>query len=102
MDTLLEPALAVARSRLPSLLKSPTATEKGLVPAPKLVAVPKPPVPLPNRMDTLLELGLELAVARSRLPSLLKSPTATDQGAVPTPKLVAVPKPPVPLPNNMD
>src|SRR5437667_262180 len=87
MDTLLELVLATARSGLPSRLKSPTATESGFVPAPKLVAAPKPPVPLPSSTDTSLE--PRLATARSGLPSRLKSPTATETGFVPTPKLVS-------------
>ena len=90
----------MARSCLPSPLKSPTATEKGLVPAPKLVAAPKLPVPSPNKIDTLFEFSL--ATARSCLPSPLKSPTATEPGIVPTPKLVAALKLPVPLPNKID
>src|SRR5439155_285203 len=70
--------------------------EFGLVPAAKLVAAPKLPVPLPSRIDTLLETWL--ATARSGLPSLLKSPTATERGCVPAAKLVAAPKPTEPHP----
>ena len=83
MDTLEEPSLAVARSCLPSPLKSPTATETGEVPTVKLVAVIKDPLPVPSRMDTLLE--PRLAVARSLMPSPLKSPTAAETGEVPAP-----------------
>ena len=39
--------LATARSNLVSPLKSPTATETGPSPVPKLVAVPNVPVPVP-------------------------------------------------------
>src|SRR5262245_10063895 len=99
-DTVAEPLLAAARSGLPSRLKSPTATDCGHVPTPKLVAAPKPPVPLPSSTDTLAE--STLAVTRSGLPSRLKSPTATDCGSAPTAKLVAAPKPPVPLPNRIE
>src|SRR5438105_4381216 len=53
-DTLLEPLFATTRSGLPSLLKSPTATETGLDPTEKLVAAVKPPVPLPRSTDTSL------------------------------------------------
>src|SRR2546427_12897714 len=84
---LAELMLATARSCLPSPLKSPTATEKGLVPAPKLAAALKLPAPSPKKIDTLAE--LKLATARSCLPSPLKSPTATEKGLVPAPKLVA-------------
>ena len=55
IDTLFESVLAMARSCLPSPLKSPTATEMGLVPTPKLVAAPKLPAPFPNKIDTLAE-----------------------------------------------
>src|SRR5438552_1304091 len=78
-DTLFEVRLAVARSCLPSPLKSPTATEKGPKPAPKLVAALKLPAPSPNKIDTLF--GVKLATARSCLPSPLKSPTAIDSGS---------------------
>src|SRR3954469_13876647 len=46
------------------------------------------------------EPGLE--VTKSGLPSWLKSATATDSGPAPTPKLVAAPKLPVPLPSRID
>ena len=38
----------------------------------------------------------------SGLPSLLKSPTATAEGSVPTAKVVAAPKLPVPVPSSTD
>jgi hypothetical protein len=44
IDTLFESVLAMARSCLPSPLKSTTATEMGL-PTPQLVAAPKLPAP---------------------------------------------------------
>src|SRR5205814_478249 len=90
--------LATARSCLPSPLKSPTATELALPPAPKLVGAPKLPAPSPNKIDTLFE--LLLATARSCLPSPLKSPPATELGRPKAPKLVT-PKLPAPLPNRM-
>ncbi len=72
---LLPPPFPVTKSDLPSPLKSPTVTEKRLIPATKLVGVPKLPVPVPTSTETLL---LELfAVTKSDLPSLLKSPTVT-------------------------
>ena len=83
-DTLSEFALAVTRSGLPSLSKSPTATDTPVAPglSPKLEAGPKPPVPSPSRTDPSPE--ILFAVARSGFPSLLKSPTATENGRVPT------------------
>ena len=45
IDTLFESVLAMARSCLPSPLKSPTATDSGLAPAPKSVAALKLPAP---------------------------------------------------------
>ena len=75
--TLLELSSPSARSGLPSRLKSPTVSAIGLVlptpgESPRCV---KPPIPLPSRIVTLLE--FKFAVARSGLPSRLKSPTAT-------------------------
>ena len=52
--------------------------------AAKLVAGANPPLPLPSSTDTSLE--LKFPVARSGLPSPLKSATATDAGPKPTPK----------------
>ena len=93
IETLLELLLAVARSKFPSLLKSPTAIDTGLIPpvVGKLVAGPNEPVPVPKSIETLLE--AKLAVARSKFPSLLKSPTAIENGKVPpvVGKLVAGP-----------
>src|SRR5688572_14820972 len=82
-DTLLEPLLATAKSLAPSPLKSLTVTEYGKFPTPKLVATPKPPLPLPNSTDTLLE--PKLATAKSLTLSPSKSPTATEKGRFPTP-----------------
>lgn len=55
----------------------------------KDVAAPKPPIPLPSSSATLLV--SKFAVTRSGLLSLLKSPTATENGSepFPVPKLVA-------------
>src|SRR6185503_19518587 len=60
----------VARSSLPSRLKSPTAYEAS--PPSWLSATWKLPSPLPSRT----KMSSPLATARSGLPSLLKSPTA--------------------------
>jgi hypothetical protein len=55
-ETSLELSLAVTRSRLPSLLRSPTATEIGAYgPNGELLAVPKLPLPLPSSTDTSRE-----------------------------------------------
>src|SRR5450432_3706005 len=78
IDTLFESRLATATSCLPSPLKSPTATEKGLLPAPKLVAGLKLPAPSPSKIETVVELTRASATAMSCLPSPLKSPTATE------------------------
>jgi hypothetical protein len=61
------------------------------------VAVPNnEPVPVPKSIETLAEPWL--ATVRSNIVSPLKSPTATETGAVPAVKLVAVPKnEPVPV-----
>src|SRR5918995_1748846 len=98
METLSETWLATARSRMVSLLKSPTATENGPSPAPKLTAgvTNNVPLPFPKSMETLSETWL--ATARSRIVSLLKSPTATEIGSSPTPKLTAGVSTNVPLP----
>src|SRR5205085_2109509 len=82
--TVLALKFAVARSGVPSRLKSPTATDLGLLPVPtgEPQACEKPPAPSPSKIVTLLELMLE--TARSRLPSLLKSPTAVEEGLIPT------------------
>ena len=81
IETLLEPALATAKSNLVSPLKSPTATELGADPTAKLVAgVINPPAPLPKSIEMLLE--PKLATARSNLVSPLKSPTATEFGFI--------------------
>src|SRR5437773_12414797 len=90
IETLVELLLARVRSCVSSPVKSPTATERGPVPAPKLVAALKLPAPSPKKIETSAE--LLLATARSCLPSPLKSPTATEKGLVPAPKLVAAVK----------
>ena len=78
IDTLFELWLTTARSWLPSPVKSPTATEREPLPVPKLVGALKFPAPSPNKIDTSLGSLQVLATARSCLPSLLKSPTATE------------------------
>src|SRR5437879_9731988 len=77
-ETVLDPALATARSGLPSLLKSPTATDQGAPPAAKFRAAWKVPLPLPSSTETVSDTAL--ATARSGLPSQLMLPTETDSG----------------------
>ena len=81
-------------------MKSPTVTERGIEPTAKSVAALKLPVPVPSKIETLLE--LEFAMARSSLPSPLKSPTATELGPEPAAKLVAALKLPVPVPSKIE
>jgi len=80
MLTLLPPGPPVARSGLPSRLKSPTAREDVEAPEAALCGFLKVPSPLPRRMFTVLP---ELPVARSSRPSPLKSAVRTDAGTVP-------------------
>ena len=58
---------SVARSRLPSLLKSPTASDRGPRPGGEVLAAPKPPWPSPSSTLTAVAAGVrrgqvELAV----------------------------------------
>src|ERR1039458_10269748 len=103
-ETLPEVKLATARSGFPSPLKSPTAIEDGLIPTGTgyVVAGAKFPAPSPFRIETVL--SLKLVTARSRLPSLLKSPTATKDGLAPTAivGVAAAEKPPAPSPKRID
>src|SRR5438094_391469 len=100
---LAESKFAVTTSRLGSLLKYATATEFGLLtPSPRLIVLggPKPPAPFPKSSVILFE--RMFAVTTSWLPSLLKSPTATEFGlSAPGPRLIVLggPKPPAPLAN---
>src|SRR5262245_16489512 len=77
--TVLPPA--TARSDLPSPLKSPTATEfAAVLPVEKVGIFVVGNVPFPVLNNTPTVVLLELATARSGLPSPLKSPTATEVG----------------------
>src|SRR5260370_1428511 len=68
---------------MPSPLKSPTTTELGDDPTAKGVprAAANPPNPFPTSTVTLLL--PQVAVARSGMPSPLKSPTTTESGRDP-------------------
>src|SRR5262249_22482564 len=79
---LLSSVLVTATSGLPSALKSPTATELGWRPTPRVEDAVCPPAPSPSRSVTLLP--DQFATARSGLPSRLKSPIATEVGLSPT------------------
>src|SRR5207244_127124 len=80
---------ATTRSSLRSRLKSPTATQSGPPPSPasKFLAGVKVPSPLPSSTETSLD--PPLATARSRWPSPLKSPMATEYGLAPTARSIA-------------
>src|SRR5579862_5676317 len=86
------PELAVAADELPttmslnpSLLKSATATDTGLgTVVAKLLPDEKSPLPSP-RLTMICPGALLTAATISRLPSLLKSPTATELIAAPAP-----------------
>ena len=54
-EAFLERRFAVTRSSLPSRLKSPAATDTGLLPTPKSVFGPKLPIPSPNSAETVWE-----------------------------------------------
>src|SRR5207253_6532068 len=55
-----------------------------------------------NASNTVTVLELKFATARSGTPSRLKSPTATDSGFVPTAKVSAAWKVPLPLPSSTE
>src|SRR5439155_18761313 len=54
IETLSVPMVATARSGLPSPSKSPTPSDTGPHPTPKLVGCPKEPSPFPRRIETTL------------------------------------------------
>src|SRR5207302_875022 len=88
--TALTPTVHTARSSLWSPLTSPTLTQIGDMLVPKVwttVAVRKVPSPLPSSTETSLD--PPLATARSRWPSPLKSPMATEYGLAPTARSIA-------------
>ena len=69
---------------MPSALNRPTTRATGASPTGpetvKLVARPKPPVPVPNKIETSSVLGLAVAMSRW-LHHLLKSPPLPRKGA---------------------
>ena len=95
-------AKAVAISNLPSPLKSLAAIETSLRPKigiVKLLRLPNLPVPSPNKTETSLPSPV---VAKSILPSALKSPASTERGRFATVNLVELPKLPVPSPKKTE
>lgn len=91
---------------MPSPLKSPTASQTGRAPAPRYVSVlagtaVNPPEPFPKKIVMLLL--TTFAVARSGMPSPLKSPTMIEAGPDPG-ALNGLPEaavnPPDPFPSN--
>ena len=79
--TELEVELTMARSGLPSPLKSPIETEMGLLPVANVAWMAYDGVVAPGAVvlkSTLTELDWLLAMARSGLPSPLKSPIETE------------------------
>src|SRR5947209_2417389 len=86
---------------MPSLLKSPIATEgEPALTTSTSVEPLKFPAPSPKRIKTVCKLAL--AIAKSCLPSLLKSPTLTE--VEPEPMLTSVEplKFPAPSPNRIE
>ena len=83
--------MAIARSGLPSPLKSPIETEAGFDPVANVVWAAYDGVVAPGTVvlrSTLTELELRLAIARSGLPSPLKSPIETEMGFEPVANVV--------------
>ena len=83
-DTSPEVKLGMARSGLPSALKSPTPTPIAFRPVVGKVVVPtvwRAPAPSPVRMVTVF--AVKLDTATSALPSRLKSPIPRPKGSVP-------------------
>jgi hypothetical protein len=100
MEKLAPETLAVAKSCIPSPLKSPMAIDLGSSPTDTSETEVNPPNPSPKRMET--SSSLLMTVAKSCIPSALKSPMAIDRGSSPTDTSVAEVKPPVPSPNRME
>jgi DNA-directed RNA polymerase specialized sigma24 family protein len=81
---------ATTRSGRPSRLRSATATEEGLVPTGRAIWPVKDAVAAPTGVAfsiTVTKLLRAAVTARSGRPSPLKSPTATEAGLLPVPKV---------------
>ncbi len=81
-ETTLSLLFPTARSRVPSLLKSRAIPLMGLMPTVKSILGKKLPSPWPSRTETTpVSFGEpQLAIARSRSPSLSKSPALPSMG----------------------
>ena len=92
--TVLELKFTMAKSNLPSPLRSPTATDRGPSPVTKSCLTAKLEVAAPgvvvlSSTDTV---AIKFATTRSSFPSPLKSPIATDKGLSPVGKSCLVAK----------
>ena len=94
---MLDEKLDVAKSSLPSRLKSPIAMPNGPFPVWWLTRSRKVPSPLPSNTLALLE--EVLATARSSLPSPLISAVLTQAGPVAVAEVICGSKLPSPLRN---
>jgi hypothetical protein len=72
----------MSASRLPSWFASATTTAVGLDPVEAVIGNPNVPSPLPNNTEAVL--SAVLVTIKSRMPSLLKSASATPVGECPT------------------
>jgi len=100
-DAILSTLLMTIKSSRPSALKSPDETAAGPVPTAtgEPVAGVKVPSPTPRRIVTVL--SALLAIAKSCLPSLLKSPTVAAPGKAPLGGVDLTAKVPSPFPRRM-
>ena len=76
---------------MPSPLKSPIETERGLLPVANVVWLAYDGAVAPGAVvlrSTLTDAELKLAMARSGLPSPLKSPIETERGLLPVANVV--------------
>src|ERR1700682_415704 len=89
---------AIAKSGLPSPLRSPTAMDTGPFPVAKVVGAPHVPSPLPNHIETVL---LDAVATISSLPSPLKSATAILVAALDIAISLGAWKLPSPLPSRI-
>src|SRR6201988_3416571 len=92
------PSLPVARSSLPSVLKSAVTIDSGFVPTVKLVGEAKPACPFPTKRET--EVEKSRVITRSSFPSLVKSARASALGRIPLASVPDTEKLPKPSPIN--
>src|SRR5438105_15713470 len=104
-ETSAVPALATARSGLPSPFMSPMATDSGRLWAPKFAAVANVGVVVPGDVvlsSTETSVELKLATARSGLPSPFRSPIATEKAVLWATKFEAALHEHPPVPSSTD